>query len=602
MPSVAGLFFNDDIGTAQLGVQLERQNAVRRSDPIKSSLSPSVSSSSAAASSQQPQQRLRRRELGQSSSKIATKFSECRKLPKVDRKGEAWLRELVRPPSLENLKPELQTYHSNVPDTAKHLTCVAAHQALPLVAVGSGGREKNLFIYEMTKSPSSSRRRNNNSKKNHDQQQLLHRQTVTLPHIYSLSWAPVGRFSSSTVIATGHRDGIVHLVSLPDASNPNPARVVKKFNHAADHLRRSSPSSSASANGLSRISHLEFTSAGWTCAPDSSLLSLYGDSIFLWDLSRGHSNVNYNNNHNRPIFHQRISSINSFHASPFRDGILSLAGASGISLMDVRSKSRGLLRPKVANHWESTVVKWSPYNSNWIASAHEDSKIRIWDIRAAQPFAELTAHADIINSLDWSASNQNELISGSADQCINIWDVTTESFAYDSAKSKEKYFSKIERAHSATINKPNVMENSSSLCRRRGLFTILEDPDNAESLRRSTTGDPVAGVKSYKQPGTVLQVAAIDSSRNEFCSINTECQIALHQTMPVTTSSTHSIVDDEDEDDDYNEAYGGLDINDKLRRTGSNARSIHEAERMGFITQRGSIRRTRAMRPSDIQQ
>ncbi|KAK9491975.1 WD40-repeat-containing domain protein [Lipomyces doorenjongii] len=292
-----------------------------------------------------------------------------KKLPKINQKDEAWIRELVKPPSLENLKPQFATEQWQVPDPSRHLTCISSHQSLPLVAVGSGGHEKNLFIYEITVSPSGS--------------QFYHRQTVSLPHIYSLSWAPLGRFNSDTVIASGHRNGVVHLVSLPDSANPFPARVLKRFNHA-DPLR-------ASVGPISRISHLEFTSAVWTCVPDSSLVTLYGESLYLWDVTRN----------DRPMMSQRVATISGFHASPFRDGILALNGAFGIALLDVRTKSRGLLRPKIANHSESTAVKWSPYNSNWVASAHEDSKIRIWDIRAAQPFAELCGHSDIINAVSW---------------------------------------------------------------------------------------------------------------------------------------------------------------------------------------------------------
>ncbi|KAK9469872.1 WD40-repeat-containing domain protein [Lipomyces arxii] len=290
-----------------------------------------------------------------------------RKLPRANKKDEAWIHELVRPPSLENLKPALVSQEWKVPDSSQHLTSISAHQSLPLIAVGSGSREKNLLVYEMVSTQNSS--------------QLCHRQTVSLRNIHSLSWAPLGRFNSDTVLATGHRNGLVHLVTLPDGSNTNSARIIKKFNHS-DPRR-------LSVGPLPRISHLEFTSSVWTCVPDASMFTLYGESVYLWDLSRS----------DRPLMTQRVGSCNGFHASPFRDGILSLSGAFGIALLDIRAKSRGLLRPKLANHSEATVVKWSPYNSNWVASAHEDSKLRIWDIRAAQPFAELTGHSDIINTV-----------------------------------------------------------------------------------------------------------------------------------------------------------------------------------------------------------
>lgn len=244
------------------------------------------------------------------------------------------------------------------------------------------------------------------------------------------------------------------------------------------------------------------------------MISLSGDTIHIWDLARN----------DRPILTQRVATINGLHASPFRDGILSLSGAFGISLLDVRTRTRGLLRPKVANHSESIVVKWSPYNSNWVASAHEDSKIRVWDIRSSQPFAELSGHSDIIQALEWSATNPNELISGCVDQTINIWDVTNSTFNYDTSKCKEKYFTQLERREDATMIPPEAI---ASARRRRALFTILEDPDDTVIDR---TAD---GVKSYRQSASIIGLASIDvaqsGSEQEFCSISTDTTVSLHQ-------------------------------------------------------------------------
>ncbi|KAK7203321.1 WD40-repeat-containing domain protein [Myxozyma melibiosi] len=423
--------------------------------------------------------------------------SPTKKYAKLNKREESWIRELVKPPSLENLKPQLTSAQLKVPDAMQHLTAIASHPSLPFVAVGSGGREKNLYIYE----------RGTSKGRSH----LYHRQTVSLPHIYSLAWAPLGKFTSSTVIATGHRNGAVHLVSLPDSSNPYPARIIKRFNHAHADPRRI-----ACGPGL-RVSHVEFTSPVWTCVPDASLISLYGQTVHIWDLSRN----------DRPLLTQRVATINGLHASPFRDGILGLSGAFGIALLDVRTRTRGLLRPKIANHSESTAVKWSPYNSNWVASAHEDSKIRVWDIRASQPFAELAGHSDIINTLEWSATNPNELISGCADQTINVWDVTSTTFNYDTSKSKEKYFTKLERREDATLIPPEAVESAR---RRRALFTILEDPDD------SAIDETAEGVKSYRQSASVIGLASVDvpsssggASNKEFCSISTDTTVSLHQ-------------------------------------------------------------------------
>ncbi|KAK9463911.1 WD40-repeat-containing domain protein [Lipomyces oligophaga] len=412
------------------------------------------------------------------------------RLPKVNRKEESWFRQLVRLPSLEDLNPPLRSTHWKVPDAAHHLTSLSSHSSLPLLAIGSGGKEKNLYVYELA-GPNG-------------QAQLFHRQTVSLPYILSLQWSPAGLFTSQTVIATSHRNGLVHIVALPDSSNPQPARILRRFNFNPD--KRQNLSTLAS-----RVSHVEFAGAAWTCVPDATLLSLYGDTVYVWDATRN----------DRPLLTQKVATATTFHSSPFRDGIVSLSGAFGISLLDVRCRNRGLLRPKTANHSESTAVRWSPYNSNWVASAHEDSKIRVWDIRASKPFAELSGHLDIINSLEWSASDPNELMSGSTDQTINVWDVSRSSFAYDPSRSKEKYFSNFEsKKDDATVISP---EHSSR--RRRALFTILEDPTNV------TADEKADGVCSYRQSSAVLGLSSLDTCADgkSFSSITTDCQVGLHQ-------------------------------------------------------------------------
>ncbi|ODV88601.1 hypothetical protein CANCADRAFT_125676 [Tortispora caseinolytica NRRL Y-17796] len=310
----------------------------------------------------------------------------------LKRKHEFWM--LEQPQNLPPPEqPSVRSLYWKVPDSAEYLTSVAAHDEEPLFAVASGGDTQNLYVYEMEY-----------SYENPGFSGLTHHQTITLPRIHSLCWLPRAKPNAfANVLATGNEAGIVNMVMLPDPHSNNPAEILRRFNHA-HHVK-------ASTGVNSRMSSVTLTTPDWVSAPNSSLITVYSDHLFLWDPTRS----------DRPVIKKHIHGSISADASQLRDGIVAAAGSYGVLLTDVRKKNPALLYPHDDNDTPAILVKWSPLNSDVMASTHSDGTIRVWDIRSSGPLTVLNTKSDRVNTIHWSKTNENELISGSADGSIQVW-------------------------------------------------------------------------------------------------------------------------------------------------------------------------------------
>lgn len=367
-------------------------------------------------------------------------------------------------------KHVISSAYWKVPDPEKNLTSVACNESGSLIAVGSASRNSNLFIYEVaapqqlfscplpvpsnaalcekaqdptfelsqnkyktsgsqkgTHGESFSQKRPNHkrsvslpsdasqySTSSHYNDSplnrspvLIHHQTVSLGRIHSLAWVnPKQKQSTSgNILATGHL-GEVNLVMLADPyENNGPAEVLSRFNHTC-HISSGSISSF-------RIRALDVANSSWKSCPKSSVISLFSDHLFLWDPSRS----------NAPLIKQKVRKAKSFHASPLRNGVVSLGTGRGISIMDIRHKNPTPLAPPNANTGTASIVKWSSIDENRLASVHDYSIIKIWDIRAGSPLMTLDGHFDMVNSIDWSATSSNEFFSASSDGTVRLWDL-----------------------------------------------------------------------------------------------------------------------------------------------------------------------------------
>ncbi|ANB11975.1 Dse1p [Sugiyamaella lignohabitans] len=289
----------------------------------------------------------------------------------------------------------VSSHYWKIPDKRQYLTAIATHETDPLVAIASGSRESNLFIYELDKNELDA-----------SKSILTHHQTITLAEIHSLAWAspndPLGQ--QGNVIFTGHNTGMVHMILLPDPyRSSDPAEIMKRFNHNR-HVEGATST---------RISQLGLTSGSWTCSAPTSIMSLFNEHLFLWDPSRS----------DMPIMKKKIRGVSCFDISTLHDGVISVGSSKGISIRDVRAKGSHGLSPPTGNDKKVTQVKWSPFDANIVAAVHDGNTLKVWDVRANAPMLTYHGHSDIINSINWSNTDSNQLWSASDDNTIRMWDI-----------------------------------------------------------------------------------------------------------------------------------------------------------------------------------
>jgi WD40 repeat protein len=69
-----------------------------------------------------------------------------------------------------------------------------------------------------------------------------------------------------------------------------------------------------------------------------------------------------------------------------------------------------------------TCVQVSP-DGCWIASAGEDTTVRLWDLAAGKLLHTLRGHTSLVSSLAYSPDGRR-LVSGSRDHTVRVWDLT----------------------------------------------------------------------------------------------------------------------------------------------------------------------------------
>lgn len=304
-----------------------------------------------------------------------------------------------------------------IPDASMNLTAIAASNSyldVPLMAIASGATENNLFVYEL-------------DTLDHN---LTHHSTILLPNIHGLAWMP----GHSNYLVAGNTKGYAHVVMLPvpehhlttastvlgagsmaSGAGAGDAEIVARLNHRK-HLRAVNKDPSIHSHASSCVSRLGFADA-------ASLVSLYDDTVFVWDMQRCTAKP-------RPTSVAVVPGVANFDARACDASTLALAGSFGVSLFDTRSHVHSV--PSVGssnqkgkgNGGAASIVTWHGANEHVLAAAHADGVVRLWDVRKEAPFAELAGHNNRpVTAVQW---NHNDLFTGGSDGSIVHWDLTTD--------------------------------------------------------------------------------------------------------------------------------------------------------------------------------
>ncbi|CCH40792.1 putative WD repeat-containing protein [Wickerhamomyces ciferrii] len=282
-----------------------------------------------------------------------------------------------------------------IPDDSNYLTSIAINDSnQEQIAISSGSSDSNLFIYDL----------------NNESISLTHQQTITLPNILNMKWLDYA-MEESTLI-TGHKQGVIHMVSIPEANSNESAKILKRFNHKK-HFNNSKTLRDPSIRTINM--------PNWDSKNSSNLLiSQCNENIFLWDL---------NHRSDLPILKNQHLGIKNFDSSPSSNGIIGLAGDFGIAINDLRAPINevSMFTPKISkdtkNYGFANNIKWAPYDSNILAASHIDGIVRLWDIRAQESFGSLQGHNDLITSIEWSEESSSDLYTGARDGNIIHWDL-----------------------------------------------------------------------------------------------------------------------------------------------------------------------------------
>lgn len=276
-------------------------------------------------------------------------------------------------------KLNIKSNYWKIPETEFHMTAMSVsndQSVNPTLALASGARDSNLFIYELDMLDS----------------YLVHHKTITLPNIYGMSWL------DKTRLITGNNKGYAHLIQIPAKDDELPAEICTRFNHKK-HLRNKSEEEKSG-----HISKLGF--AG------SNLISIYSENLFSWNVGQSKAT---------PTSISKISGLLNFDVQS--ESTLGICGKFGVSMFDLRSDDTTTLQySRTANN-----IKFNPDDSQQFATSYYDGIVKIFDVRNTDEcLIQLQGHKNKVNTVEW---NKGDLFTGGNDGNIIHWDLT-EDYAH----------------------------------------------------------------------------------------------------------------------------------------------------------------------------
>lgn len=282
----------------------------------------------------------------------------------------------------------IKSNYWKIPDNNMNLTAMdIANKKLddPILAISSGNKLSNLFIYQF----------------DIEQNYLTHNNTISLPNIHSMKWVPQLLQCLLLNLATGNSGGYAHLLSIPEPESIyENAEIIKKFNHKK-YLKDHTPVN---------VDKLNFLTS-------TELVTLYKGNLFRWDTSSPRS---------KPVAISTIHGIRNFDVIPSNESTLAISGDFGVSLFDTRQSEfrvpSQMSSIRSRKQISANVIKWSPVDENVFAAANLDGVVRLWDVRKQEYFGQLDGHNNkLVTSIEW---NNDDIFTGAKDGNIIHWDLS----------------------------------------------------------------------------------------------------------------------------------------------------------------------------------
>ncbi|KAJ3332835.1 hypothetical protein HDU76_012899 [Blyttiomyces sp. JEL0837] len=174
-----------------------------------------------------------------------------------------------------------------------------------------------------------------------------------------------------------------------------------------------------------RVNKVAFAPTKERWANPESFLALEGRRIFIWDMAAEKVVACETTS-----FDQLMSASWSPHP-PYASLIATAGVDHHVSVLDARLMGMDTERAVIwkverahGGHFHPSIgaVEFSPFVPYWLASAGEDSVVRIWDLRYTKdPAGRIEGHYHGIHSLTWSSTHAEILATGSSDRSIKAW-------------------------------------------------------------------------------------------------------------------------------------------------------------------------------------
>lgn len=173
----------------------------------------------------------------------------------------------------------------------------------------------------------------------------------------------------------------------------------------------------------------EAVSLSWNLQKEGTLVAAYSQgSVKTWDLKKYDTK---NKNSNKPEWNIEQfdpQGCNDVNWMPFHDSLFVASGESSdaLALFDIRMKKE-ISRIRSDYHNDGiNACKFNFGNSMLLASADNEGKINMWDIRNLESSPIMTLnHGSSVSTIEWNPNVHNILASaGQQDGLVKLWDIS----------------------------------------------------------------------------------------------------------------------------------------------------------------------------------